>query len=96
MRTIPSQGKIIFPKQDRYLQEVLEKGCWSETESLGFCTDDTAVQNSADWQARLLRPDGSHFDVFLAGQRQGCVHWQHTGEHNVSNALAAIESPQRQ
>jgi len=85
VRTVPSQGKIIFPESDIYLQEVLQKGCWSERES--FSLD---KKSSSAWRAELLADDGSKFDVLLENKKQGSIHWQQTGEHNVSNALAAI------
>jgi UDP-N-acetylmuramate: L-alanyl-gamma-D-glutamyl-meso-diaminopimelate ligase len=44
----------------------------------------------ADWQARLLTPDASRFEVFARGRRAGEVRWSLTGHHNVQNALAAI------
>ena len=85
VRTIPSQGKIIYPENDNYLQEVLQKGCWSERES--FSTDKLV---SSAWHAALLAQDGSAFDVLFEGKKQGTVRWQMTGLHNASNALAAI------
>jgi len=84
VRTIPASGKIISPSADTALREVLAMGCWSERESTGLSTD------AADWQAQLVAADGSCFDVSLRGQAQGRVTWQHTGLHNVQNALSAI------
>jgi len=85
VRTIPSQGKIIYPEHDHYLQEVLQQGCWSERES--FALDDNSTSS---WKAALLAQDGSIFDVLFENKKQGTVRWQMTGLHNVSNALAAI------
>lgn len=84
VRTIPSQGKIIYPSHDVHLREVLQKGCWSEQES--FSVQD----NNSPWRVELMANDGSHFRVYLDNQLQGAVQWQQTGEHNVNNALAAI------
>jgi len=85
VRTVPSQGKIIFPELDNNLQEVLQKGCWSERESFSLNKKISSV-----WRAELLVDDGSKFDVLFENKKQGTIHWQQTGEHNVSNALAAI------
>jgi UDP-N-acetylmuramate: L-alanyl-gamma-D-glutamyl-meso-diaminopimelate ligase len=88
VRTIPASGKIIAPASDSALQEVLAMGCWSERETTGLLS--ASVADDADWQAQLIAADGSCFDVFLRSQLQGRVAWQHTGLHNVQNALSAI------
>lgn len=89
VRTIPSSGKIIFPEDDRFLQEVLQKGCWSEKESLCLQKDSSGKQR-AGWAADLKKADGSVFDVYFDNKKFGEVNWQQSGEHNVNNALAAI------
>ena len=35
IRTLPGQGKAIYPADDEALQEVVARGFWSEQESLG-------------------------------------------------------------
>jgi UDP-N-acetylmuramate: L-alanyl-gamma-D-glutamyl-meso-diaminopimelate ligase len=47
-------------------------------------------EESAAWQAKLLKADGSHFAVEHQGERLGEVNWDLLGNHNVENALAAI------
>ena len=84
LRIVPQQGRVIAPSDDEHLQEVLVQGCWSEQEQ--FCTQHT----DALWAVELINSDGSAFDVLLAGKKQGTVRWSHMGQHNVSNALAAI------
>jgi UDP-N-acetylmuramate: L-alanyl-gamma-D-glutamyl-meso-diaminopimelate ligase len=84
VRTIPGGGRIVLPAADSALQEVLAMGCWSECETTGT----SAV--AADWQAHLEAEDASSFNVFYRGEKQGRVSWQHTGMHNVQNALSAI------
>ena len=79
MRTLPSSGKVIWPSQDEALQDVIERGLWSESETL-----------FGDWDYRLLKADGSEFEVLLNSQVQGVVSWQAMGEHNVKNAIMAI------
>jgi UDP-N-acetylmuramate: L-alanyl-gamma-D-glutamyl-meso-diaminopimelate ligase len=84
VRTIPASGRIVLPAADSALQEVLAMGCWSELETTG------ASAVAADWQAHLEADDASSFSVSYRGQKQGRVSWQHTGMHNVQNALSAI------
>ncbi|WP_166110367.1 UDP-N-acetylmuramate:L-alanyl-gamma-D-glutamyl-meso-diaminopimelate ligase [Pseudoalteromonas sp. Z9A5] len=79
MRTLPQSGKVIWPKQDIALNDVIKQGLWSESETLGD-----------DWNYELLKADGSEFNVLLNNENQGTVRWQAIGEHNVKNAIMAI------
>ncbi|MBQ4834000.1 UDP-N-acetylmuramate:L-alanyl-gamma-D-glutamyl-meso-diaminopimelate ligase [Pseudoalteromonas sp. MMG010] len=79
MRTLPQSGKVIWPKQDAALSDVIQQGLWSESETL-----------AGDWDYQLLKPDGSEFNVLLNNEIQGTVNWQAIGEHNVKNAIMAI------
>ncbi|OCQ20966.1 UDP-N-acetylmuramate:L-alanyl-gamma-D-glutamyl-meso-diaminopimelate ligase [Pseudoalteromonas luteoviolacea] len=79
IRTLPSQGKAIYPEQDSAINDVLARGFWSQKESLG-----------KDWSYQLCNPDGSRFKVLLEGKVVGEVNWQAIGEHNVKNAIMAI------
>ena len=81
VRTVPSQGLIIYPQAETALQRVIDKGCWTPTQTTG---------EQGQWQAHLLAVDGSHFEVLLEGKVQGEVRWALTGLHNVANALAAL------
>jgi UDP-N-acetylmuramate: L-alanyl-gamma-D-glutamyl-meso-diaminopimelate ligase len=82
VRTVPGgTGRIVCNGRDEALARVLKVGCWTPVEY--FDHDD-------GWQVRLLEPDGSQFEVKFAGQVQGRVHWGLLGNHNVSNALAAV------
>lgn len=83
VRTVPSQGLIIAPDCEQHVSEVLEMGCWTPVVK-------TAIDADADWQAQLLKADGSQFAVQFEGQSQGIVDWSLTGRHNVFNALSAI------
>ncbi|RUO27937.1 UDP-N-acetylmuramate:L-alanyl-gamma-D-glutamyl-meso-diaminopimelate ligase [Aliidiomarina sedimenti] len=81
VRTVPGKGQVISPQDSASLNEVLAQGCWSEQQYL----------NAPDgWQIRDLVGDGSEFEVSLAGQAVGQVHWHLLGEHNLQNALMAI------
>mgnify|MGYP002144923130 CR=1 FL=1 len=82
MRTVPSNGRVLFPQADDNLTAVRKMGCWSEVELVG--------QDDAKWKAVKLADDGSAFEVWLDGEKQGEVHWECIGEHNVNNGLMAI------
>lgn len=83
MRTVPGEGLVIAPENDPNLQDVLKMGCWTEVMH-------TAIERDSEWQARLLKADGSRFEVLFSGEVHGTVEWALNGEHNVYNALSAI------
>ena len=83
VRTVPSEGLIIAPSGEQHIAEVLEMGCWTPVVK-------TAIGAPADWQAELIKADGSCFNVHFAGEVQGTVAWELTGQHNVYNALSAL------
>ena len=83
VRTIPGEGLIISPEQDANLNEVLTMGCWTPVEK-------TSINANSQWNATLLKADGSQFSVLFENNEQGIVDWTLTGEHNVYNALSAI------
>jgi UDP-N-acetylmuramate: L-alanyl-gamma-D-glutamyl-meso-diaminopimelate ligase len=90
VRTVPGVGRLIVNAQEASLQNVLQRGCWSEKEFFS----NSPVQNtqqSEDGRAwHLQLKDGEDFDVFFNGDLQGTVHWDLNGAHNRMNALAAI------
>lgn len=79
LRTVPSEGLVIYPDQDEALKQVISKGCWAQMQTLG-----------GDWRSELRSADGSAFDVFFQGGQAGSVSWALNGSHNISNALAAL------
>ncbi|GAM55458.1 L-alanyl-gamma-D-glutamyl-meso-diaminopimelate ligase [Vibrio ishigakensis] len=79
VRTVPGNGRIFAPIDDAALNDVLERGCWSEKEF-----------SHQEWQVNKLRADGSCFDVLFQGEVVGQVNWNLVGDHNVNNALMAI------
>jgi len=83
VRTVPSNGLIIAPRDDRALNEVLAQGCWTPLERF-------ALNGSSDWTARDIAPDGQRFTVYWQDQKQGTVEWPLIGMHNVHNAVAAV------
>ena len=99
VRMIPSTGKIIMPAATISLEDTLAKGVWTpiwrtavidSTTSISN-TDDTLKDNS-EWQAELIREDGSQFQVSFAADKEATaiVTWSMSGIHNVNNALVAI------
>ncbi|WP_299009054.1 UDP-N-acetylmuramate:L-alanyl-gamma-D-glutamyl-meso-diaminopimelate ligase [uncultured Shewanella sp.] len=102
IRTVPSQGKIIWPNTSQAISNVMAMGCWSEQETLypsmrtaglkgpeNIATR-TLEQAKSDWYGQALVDDGHVFDVFFKGQKQGQVNWSLIGQHNIDNAIMAI------
>ncbi len=81
VRTVPGNGRILAPKSDQAIEDVLDRGCWSEREFTG---------EDGNWRANKLIKDGSEFEVFLDDKLCGVVKWDLVGDHNVDNALMAI------
>lgn len=82
IRTIPSEGLMITPEKDAALDEVLQMGCWTPSQTFGM--------KNCDFQAVDITEDGSQFTVNYGGEAVATVNWDLLGLHNVRNALAAI------
>ena len=82
MRTVPGVGRLVVNGDEASLARVIKRGCWSEKETFG-------ESQGTNW-AMMEHPGGASFDVLFNGESQGTVHWELTGKHNRSNALAAI------
>jgi len=83
VRTIPGEGLIIAPESETNISDVLDMGCWTPVAK-------TVINTNGQWQAELIKADGSEFKVIFEGEVQGVVEWRLTGEHNVYNAMSAI------
>lgn len=83
VRTVPGEGLIISNADEKNLDDVLEKGCWTKVEKFSATAD-------KGWSVQLLDDAGKRFDVLLDGEKQGEVNWSMIGAHNRSNALSAI------
>ncbi len=83
VRTVPSNGLVIHPTDDNAIDQTLEMGCWTPTQRFG-------AQGDEGWSARLIKGDGSQFEVLWQGDTCGSVCWNQTGTHSVNNGLAAI------
>ena len=84
VRTIPSEGKLINNAAEAALDDVVKQGCWTPIETF------SGAEVESDWSAHYHHADGSKFDVIYQSEVQGQVEWTQLGQHNVSNALAAI------
>lgn len=83
IRSVPSNGLILAPKNEDAISETLDMGCWTPIE-YSAC--------SKGWQAEKLVADGSEFKVTFNGVAQGIVKWALIGDFNIDNALMAIAS----
>jgi UDP-N-acetylmuramate: L-alanyl-gamma-D-glutamyl-meso-diaminopimelate ligase len=97
IRTVPGEGKIIWPKQSKAVAEVIEMGCWSEQETYSHANTELNCQIESqpntvkgDWATRLIAADGHQFELFFESKSQGIVDWSLIGQHNVENATMAI------
>src|SRR5688500_519958 len=91
VRIVPGNGRLIVNGEDAALAEVLAMGCWTPVER--FALEGAPLAGgiaAADWTARLLAADGTHFAVLRDGVVLGEVHWGLVGRHNVLNGLAAL------
>jgi UDP-N-acetylmuramate: L-alanyl-gamma-D-glutamyl-meso-diaminopimelate ligase len=83
IRTVPSEGSILYPLGNDAIDETISWGSWSELVSLGI------EDSGAAWQSAAINPDGSQLKISSAKHGSVEFSWQQTGEHNVANALAA-------
>lgn len=98
IRTVPGEGKVIWPKDSVAVQEVIEMGCWSEQETYTQSTESPNISGKASpiensrgsWSSELIADDGHKFEVLFNGESQGILDWQLIGQHNVENATMAI------
>jgi UDP-N-acetylmuramate: L-alanyl-gamma-D-glutamyl-meso-diaminopimelate ligase len=84
VRTVPGIGRLIVNADEGTLQNVLQRGCWSEKEFFG--KGGQGIE--PEW--RLSLKEGENFEVFYRDHSQGIVSWNLNGAHNRMNALAAI------
>jgi UDP-N-acetylmuramate: L-alanyl-gamma-D-glutamyl-meso-diaminopimelate ligase len=89
VRIVPGKGRLIVNGEDAALAQVLAMGCWTPVERFGIDAPDARAEGY-EWLARLLRPDGTHFEVLHRNVAVGEVHWPLVGRHNVMNGLAAL------
>lgn len=83
LRTIPASGLVVKPQQDEALNEVLERGVYSQLEEI-------SLTGHAAWRAVITDQVGQSFQVLHHGQCVAEIQWSLIGHFNVENALAAI------
>jgi UDP-N-acetylmuramate: L-alanyl-gamma-D-glutamyl-meso-diaminopimelate ligase len=79
VRIVPRNGLLVVNGRDDALVRVLERGAWTPVERFDV---------AAGWHASPR--DATTFDVSLGRETIGRVAWHLLGDHNRSNALAAI------
>ena len=77
-RTVPENGFIIRPKEDKAIDEACQKGVYTPMTTIG-----------GDYHLTSLSPDGSQFRLSGHG-RTVDVAWSLMGRHNMENAAAAM------
>ncbi|NKB38294.1 MAG: UDP-N-acetylmuramate:L-alanyl-gamma-D-glutamyl-meso-diaminopimelate ligase [Gammaproteobacteria bacterium] len=82
VRIVPASGLIVRHGDDKEIDTVLEKGCWSTLTSF-------AAEN-AEWSVIPLAEDYSEFEVVFENSSKARVVWNLIGRHNAENAIAAI------
>lgn len=91
LRTVPGDGLIVHNADAANLDDVIEKGCWSNV--CGFSSDLGKASNSL-WAIDNVSQDGRQFDVLYQQKKQGTVKGHLLGPHNRMNALSAIIAAQ--
>jgi UDP-N-acetylmuramate: L-alanyl-gamma-D-glutamyl-meso-diaminopimelate ligase len=81
LRCVPRNGRVIVNGRDAALARVLARGVWTPVERF----DDGEAWH---WRDESDGQDG--FSVWRAGERLGLLHQGPAGDHNRSNALAAL------
>jgi len=82
VRMLPENATIVFPLEDKEIDEVISMGCWARLETFSVTNGDWSIFDAS----RYFR----NFSVKSAKKETGFVEWQTIGEHNAMNALAAI------
>ena len=82
IRAMPSYGCLICPDDNKNIEQVLELGVWSEVKRFGV-----DKKNPNYYEA--IKEDYSSIRFHLDNDFED-INWNLTGEHNVSNAMAAL------
>ncbi len=103
MRTLPGSGRVVAPRNDAALDDVLARGCWTPIErfsNVALAAEEQTATGRASrlherdsgllWHPVDIAPDGRSFAVQRGAERVGRIEWTLLGAHNVGNALAAI------
>jgi len=88
LRTVPSHGLVIKPRDDVALNDVLARGQYSNLEEL-------ALTGNATWRAELFDDMGQSFRVWHHDKQVAEVNWSLIGRFNIENGLAALAASVR-
>jgi UDP-N-acetylmuramate: L-alanyl-gamma-D-glutamyl-meso-diaminopimelate ligase len=83
LRMIPSSGRIIRNADDKNLDRLIEKGCWTPVETFGLA-------DSADWYGEFADNGERRIRVRQAPNEVVENTWRLGGAYNLENALAAV------
>ncbi len=83
VRSVPGQGRIIWPENDINLKQTMAMGCWGEPELVG---------EQGHGQAKKLTTDAADGEVLLDGEKVGDVKEQVGGDQNMHNGQRAVEA----
>ncbi|HEX2245402.1 MAG TPA: UDP-N-acetylmuramate:L-alanyl-gamma-D-glutamyl-meso-diaminopimelate ligase, partial [Gammaproteobacteria bacterium] len=83
VRTVPGQGRIIRPRPDPVIDQVLAMGCWTPQVTFG-------EGENAEWRMHPSTADYHRFEIWRDNQPTARAEWSLIGRHNAHNALAAI------
>jgi UDP-N-acetylmuramate: L-alanyl-gamma-D-glutamyl-meso-diaminopimelate ligase len=99
IKTIPSNGQIIFNAEVPFINDTLKMGVWSELCGFNISRkdgNDLITKNTVPFfTIEALNPDGSKFLVTYKNTNDlkstfNEGKWDLIGEHNLNNAIAAI------
>lgn len=82
VRIVPGNGLIVCNGRDTNLKHVLKQGCWTPVEEFAVDTG---------WHA-TVNHSNSDTAIYFHDVLQGSLDWNLMGEHNRTNALAAISA----
>jgi UDP-N-acetylmuramate: L-alanyl-gamma-D-glutamyl-meso-diaminopimelate ligase len=80
LRILPRDGMLFSPYKDKSIQEVVDRGFWSNQETF---------LKQGDWVYKNSAKDGSKFDIHYQNQKFASICWSLIGEHNQQNSLVA-------
>ena len=95
IRTIPSNGQVIYPEGVAAIDQVIDKGCWSDLQL--FSDHKTAADDDTDANTEAKATpcwshaeNGSYGFQLVLGEECVTVNWDLTGDHNIQNGVAAM------
>ena len=86
-RRVPAEGLVVIHQEIDHVEELIR--------DLPATVETFGLTEGADWQAKKIihEADGKNtFDVYYKGMLFGNFHLNIPGDHNITNALAAIAS----